>query len=167
MSELTETTNIKNVRPVELGPASISLVCLFQVVTACCVFFACMSFSPLLAIIGTLVIAPAIIRTGFDSDLHRRNGLKFDLRLRLTSFAVSLGLVLLSFSFSLVVFALISVAFGITWVLLAVIVGAKDLLPDVAFVGTAGGMIWGLFGAIFSLAILAVKWRPTLEDADQ
>lgn len=165
MSELTKSTNVGSVRP-SLGPASISLICMFQVVTACCVFFACMTFSPLLAIVSTIVVAPAIIRTGFDSELHRKNGLTFDWLTRIRSFAVSIGVVILSLLIAAAVFALISVAFGILWVCLAVLVGAKDLLPDVAFIGTAGGMIWGLFGGLFSLGICAVKWRPRFDEDD-
>lgn len=164
MSEVSETRNLPKVRHTELGPASISLVCLFQIVTACCVFFACLAVSPLLAIVGTIIAAPAIIRTGVDSELHRKNGLQFDWARRLQSFVVSLVVVLASYGVAAAVCALISMAFGAAWVCVTIIVGSKDLLPDMAFIGTAGGMIWGMFGGFFAIGICHSRWRPTLPE---
>ena len=147
-----------------LGPASISLVCMFQVLTGCCIFFACLRVSPLLAIIGTIIVAPAIIRTGLASELHRQNGIPFDWRTRIQNFLSSIGIVLISLGFSAVVFAVVSVVFSFIWVCLALSMGARDMITDIAFVGTAGGMIWGLLGAMLAMGLCASKWKPKLKE---
>jgi len=150
-----------------LGPASISLVCLFQVLTACSIFFACLRISPLLAIIGTIIVAPAIIRTGLASELYRQNGMPFDWLTRIRSFIHSIGVVVMTLAFSAIVFAVVSVVFGFVWVCLALSMGARDMLVDIAFVGTAGGTIWGMLGAMLAMGLCAAKWKPKLADPEE
>jgi len=143
------------------GSAAFSLVCLFQIVTACCIFFACLRISPLLAIIGTLVSAPAIIRTGLVSELYRKNRLPFCWQTRLYCFAESVSVVLLTYATCATVFAAVSLVFGAGWVCVAWALGSSDRLFDIAFVGTAGGTIWGLLGAMLAFGFCASKWKPT------
>ncbi|MDG1872669.1 MAG: hypothetical protein P8J27_02065 [Mariniblastus sp.] len=145
-----------------MGSASVSLLCLFQVITACCIFFACLRISPLFAFIGTVIVAPAIIRTGIASELHRQNGMTFDWGTRVRSFLDSIMLVVVTLAFSAIVFTVVSVVFGCLWVCIAVAMGAKDMLVDIAFVGTVGGMIWGLLGAVLSFGVCAGSWKPKL-----
>ena len=92
--------------------ASISLACLFQVLTACCIFFACLNFSPLLAMIGTIVTAPAIIRTGYAAELHLRAGKPFTWAQRIRCFLESGFIVLLTLMVAVTASSLISLLFG-------------------------------------------------------
>ena len=57
----------------DINAASFSIKTLFQITTASALFFACVRFSPILAIAITVFVAPAIIRTGFISEMYRRN----------------------------------------------------------------------------------------------
>ena len=143
------------------GAASFSLLCVFQIVTACCIFFACLKISPLLAIVGTLISTPAIIRTGIASEIHRRKGICFRWGSRLKYFGTSVLVVLLTSFVSFAVFTLISMAFGLFCVGVALLVGQTDLLSDIAFIGMGGGMIWGVAGGIVSVCYCARKtWMP-------
>ena len=147
-----------------IGPAAISLVCMFQIVTACCIFFACLRFSPLMAIIGTLVATPAIIRTGLASDLYRKNSRPFNWQRRIRVFVESVGIVVLSLVFVSTVFALVSMLFGLICLVIALFLGtAPDLLTEIAFIGTFGGSVWGATGAILAVGLCAHTWKPTLE----
>jgi hypothetical protein len=146
-----------------IAPGAISLVCMFQIVTACCIFFACLRISPLLAIVGTIIATPAIIRTTLASDLHRKSGIRFSLKRRVRVFVESIGVVLLTLMFSSTVFALVSLGFGLICVVISVFLGtASDLLSEIAFIGTVGGTVWGATGAILAMGLCAQTWRPTL-----
>ena len=146
-----------------VAPGAFTLVCMFQIVTACCIFFACLRISPLLAIVGTLIATPAIIRTTLASDLYRKSGKCFSLKRRGYVFFQSLGVVLLSFTFSATVFALVSMGFGLICVGVSILLGASsDLLAEIAFVGTFGGTVWGATGAILAMGLCSHTWKPTL-----
>ena len=47
--------------------------------------------------------------------------------------------------------------------LIAYVHGEKDLLMDIAFVGTLGGTIWGAAGAILAMGYCAKTWLPKIE----
>lgn len=161
MDQTTSQINTITAKPI--GPSSISLVCLFQILTACCIFFACLRISPLLAIVGTIIATPAIIRTTLASDLHRRNGMRFSIQRRLRIFVESVGVVLLTLTFAATVFALVSLAFGLICVVIAVFLGTStDLLVEIAFIGTVGGTVWGATGAILAMGLCAHTWKPSL-----
>jgi hypothetical protein len=162
---MKQTNNqIETIVAKPIGPAAISLVCMFQIVTACCIFFACLRISPLLAIIGTVVATPAIIRTGLASELYRRNGMRFNWKRRIRVSLESVGVVVLSLIFTLTVFSLVSMSFGLICVVIAFFLGtAPDLLSEIAFIGTFGGAVWGVTGAILAVGLCAQIWKPTIE----
>ena len=143
------------------GGATISLRCLFQIVTGCAVFFAILRFSPIIAIVGTVFIAPAIIRTGLAAERYQLEGLPFGLKRRFIVFLESLSVVLLTAIFAGSVFLVISCLFGILGMLFGSAVSNGDLSFDVAVVGTAGGMIWGMAGARLAIGYSAYStWMP-------
>jgi hypothetical protein len=141
------------------GSASFSLTTMFQILTACCIFFAVLNASPLLAIIGTLVMTPAIIRTAMAAELYQKHGLKFNWTRRVRCFLESTGLTVVTYALSATVFALISLAFGLICVAASFVMGISELATDIAFVGTAGGMIWGVAGGILAFGLCVRKWQ--------
>ena len=145
--------------------ASISLTCLFQILTACCIFFACLKISPLLAMVGTILTAPAVIRTGFAAELHLRAGKRFCWQQRIRCFLESGGIVVLTFLIAVVASCLIALSFGALAVLFSLLYGVHDSLMDVAVVGTAGGIVWGLAGAILAIAATAGIWKVKMPEA--
>ena len=145
------------------GKATISLRCLLQIVTGCGIFFAVLRFSPMLAIVGTIVIAPAIIRTGLASERYRLENQPFGVNRRLIVFVESLGVVLLTGLFAGSVFLIVSCLFGLLGMLFGSAVSDGDLSFDVAVVGTAGGMIWGMAGALLAVGYSAYSiWVPNV-----
>ena len=141
--------------------ASFSIKTLFQVTTASALFFACLRFSPILAIGITVFVAPAIIRTGLISEIYRRNDLEFTLTKRLQFFASSIGVVLFAIVIAGVVFVLTSLMFGLFGMAFSAMVGARELSGDAAVVGTAGGMIWGMAAAMLAVGFALVRtWLP-------
>ena len=150
-----------------LNTASISLMCLFQVLTACCIFFACLRLSPLLALVGTIVAAPAVIRTGIAADMHLRAGGRFSWAQRVFCFLESAGIVLLTLLLAMVVSGLISLMFGLLTVGISMLYGVRDSLMDIAVVGSAGGILWGMGGAILAIAATARIWKINLQHSNQ
>ena len=142
------------------GSSSFSLVTLFQILTACCIFFAILRVSPLLAIIGTVVTTPAIIRTAIAADLYQRHGVKFKWVHRIRCFLESTGLTVVTLALSATVFVLISLAFGLFSVGASYVIGANEMLADIALVGTIGGMVWGAAGSILAFGLCVRKWQP-------
>ena len=84
------------VNPGRRGKGSFSLAYLFQLVTACGLFFACLQVSPVLAIVVTLIVTPVVIRTSLLCEIQRRNNEPLDMSIRLNFFVGSLGVVLLT-----------------------------------------------------------------------
>ena len=141
----------------------ISLLCLLQIVTGCCVFFAILRLSPLVAILGTIIVAPAIIRTGLAAEAYRLGGTPFGISRRIAVFLESMSLVVLTGLFAASIFLTISFAFGIFGMVFGMAIFDGDLSSDVAIVGTAGGMIWGLAGALLAIGYFAYRMgKPTL-----
>ncbi len=144
---------------------TISLRCLFQIVTGCAVFFAILRVSPVVAIVATLVITPAIIRTGLAADKYQTEDLPFGWICRVTVFVQSLGVVVMTVLFSGSVFLLVSLMFGVLGMLFGSAVSRGDFSFDVAIVGTAGGMIWGMAAAILAVGYSAYSsWIPEVPD---
>ncbi len=139
-------------------PGAVSLACMFQILTACCIFFALLKISPILAIVTTAVATPAIIRTGRASDLHHRAGKAFGWSNRAYCFVESVGIEFVTLTLSLLAFAIVSMFFGAIAVMFALMYQGTDSLSDVAVVGTAGGMIWGFAGAILTVGMTAKLW---------
>ena len=143
------------------GSSTISLRCLFQIVTGCGIFLAVLRFSPMIAGLGTIMIAPAIIRTGMASERYQSEKLSFGLKRRILVFAESLGVVIMTGLFAGSVFLLVSFLFGLLGMLFGSAVSNGDLSFDVAVVGTAGGMIWGMAGALLAIGYSAYStWIP-------
>ena len=143
----------------QTGSASFSLTTMFQILTACCIFFAVLKASPLLAIIGTIVLTPAIIRTAMAAEVYQKHGLKFNWTRRVRCFLESTGLTVVTYALSATVFALISLAFGLICVAASFAMGISELATDIAFVGTAGGMIWGVAGGMLAFGLCIQKWH--------
>ncbi|MEL7500126.1 MAG: hypothetical protein AAFN77_21175 [Planctomycetota bacterium] len=143
-----------------LGRNTISLVHVFQIVTGCGLFFACMRYSPFAAIVLTIIVTPAIIRTGLIAQRFRESGGMFDLRKRLRTFAGSLAVTLMTLLTCFSVFVLVSLAFGLICVGITIAtMSATDLLADIGFIGTLGGTIWGAAAAVLSLTWTERLWR--------
>ena len=145
----------------------ISLLGLFQIVTACGIFFAILRVSPVAAVVATIVIAPALIRTGVAAELYRKKSLGFDWRRRLVVFAQSLWLVGLTSLFAFAVFLLVCCVFGIMGLVFGFMMSYGDLSLDAAVVGAAGGMIWGIGGALLAIIwSIWTTWAPVVATDD-
>lgn len=143
---------------------SMTITNLFQIVTGCALFFACMRFSPVVAIVLTIFLTPAIIRTGLVGQRRRVQGHSFSMWSRTLAFGESLFIMLVTLLMGLAVFALISLGFGLICIGITAMSGsATDLLRDVGFIGTLGGTIWGSAGAVLSLNWTHKMW--TIPDA--
>ena len=120
------------------GHSSFTLTTLFQIVTGCSIFFAVLQASPLFAILGTVLLTPAIVRTAIASDVYLQKGIR-----RIRYFFESTGLTVVTLFFSVAVFTLISLLFGLFCAVFAGLMGLSSMARDIAFVGTVCGMIWG------------------------
>ena len=125
------------------GHSSFTLTTLFQIVTGCSIFFAVLQTSPLFAILGTIILTPAIVRTAIASDVYLQKGIQFKLLRRIRYFFESTGLTVVTLFFSVAVFTLISLLFGLFCAVFAGFMGLSSMARDIAFVGTVCGMIWG------------------------
>ena len=145
-------------RQKELGHSSFTLTTLFQIITGCSIFFAVLQASPLFAIIGTVILTPAIVRTAIASDIYIQKGIRFNLYTRVRYFFESTGLTVVSLFFSTAVFALISLAFGLFCAVAASLMGVASMARDIAFVGTVCGMIWGGTAGLLVFGLCIRKW---------
>ena len=125
------------------GHSSFTLTTLFQIVTGCSIFFAVLQASPLFAILGTVLLTPAIVRTAIASDVYLQKGIRFTLLRRIRYFFETTGLTVVTLFFSVAVFTLISLLFGLFCAVFAGLMGLSSMARDIAFVGTVCGMIWG------------------------
>lgn len=144
---------------------TLTLVHVFQIVTGCALFFACMRLSPVLAIALTVLFTPAIIRTGVITNQLRANGVSFGFRKRIEIFFASMGVNLMTLVTCFAAFLFVSVSFGLFCVVFAfATMRTSDLLADVGFIGTLGGTIWGSAAALLSLTWTQRLWRISLDD---
>lgn len=142
------------------GQNTITLVHLFQIVTGCGVFFACMRWSPMLAIALTVLFTPAIIRTGLIAQKFDREQIVFGWTSRIRAFSGSVVVTLVTMFTSFLVFLLVSISFGLICVAITyATVSANDLLKDIGFIGTIGGTIWGFAAAVLSLTLTQSLWK--------
>ena len=142
-----------------VGGHSLTLTNLFQIVTGCCLFFVCMRWSPVLAIVLTLLTTPATIRTGLVSRRYQEAGLEFHWGRRVWAFCESLMIMWMTMALALVTFVFISLTFGLICILVtSATPSGTDLMRDIGFIGTLGGTIWGGAGAIMSLSVSQRFW---------
>jgi hypothetical protein len=76
---------------------------------------------------------------------------------RIRAFAESLLIVFVTGLAGLIAFVLVSLLFGLIGLLFGWAMGIEGLRFDSAVVGTAGGMVWGMGGAL--LTVTYVAWR--------
>jgi SNF family Na+-dependent transporter len=115
-----------------------------------------------LAIIGTVITTPAIIRTAMAAELHHRHGVKFKWMNRVRCFLESTGLTVVTYALSATVFALTSLGFGLICVGASFVMGTSEMASEIAFVGTASGMVWGVAGGILAFGLCIRKWQPVV-----
>ncbi len=144
-----------------IGQSSFTLTTLFQIITGCSIFFAVVQTSPLFAILGTLILTPAIVRTAIASDLYLQKGIRFNIYLRVRYFFESTGLTVVTLIFSVAAFAVTTLLFGMICGIAAFVIGLKSLAIDIAFIGTACGMIWGTTAGLVVLVLCTQKWYTT------
>ena len=144
-----------------IGQSSFTLTTLFQIITGCSIFFAVVQTSPLFAILGTLILTPAIVRTAIASDLYLQKGIRFNIYLRVRYFLESTGLTVVTLIFSVAAFAVTTLLFGMICGIAAFVIGLKSLAIDIAFIGTACGMIWGTTAGLVVLVLCTQKWYTT------
>lgn len=145
-------------RPSPLGQSSFTLTTLFQIVTGCSVFFAVLQASPLIAILGTIILTPAFVRTAIASEVYLQKGVQFTWLRRSRYFLESTGLTVVSLFFSAAAFALISIFFGIFSAAVASVMGLSELARDIAFIGTVCGMIWGGTAGFIVFGLCIRNW---------
>lgn len=147
---------------VEINRGAFSLQAMFVILSASCVFFAVLKVSPLAAFIVSIFVAPALIRTAWSSDLHRRNKEEFEWYSRLGCFVESCGVVLLTYLIGFAAFAVVCLLFGFLGMLFGLMVSA-DLWFDAAVLGVTGGIVWGMAGAMMAIIVTATRiWPPKL-----
>jgi hypothetical protein len=124
------------------GSSSFSLFSLMVLLTSVAFFLVVNEWNSLVAFIGTLLVAPALVRTTILADRRL--------------------LVVLATAFvSLLAFALVSLLFGVLGLLFGWAMGIEGLEVDSAVVGTAGGMIWGMGAALLTATYLVWRyWFP-------
>jgi hypothetical protein len=154
---------MSQVCPKPSNSSSFSLRVLFFAVTAVAIFLGLYQLNSLAALLTTLIVAPALIRTTISSELHRRSGQPFLWTMRSRCFLVSIGLVLVTIFVGTVAFVFVSVVFGLFGLFLGFAAGVSDMAYDTAIVGTAGGMIWGMAGSGLAITFTIWKyWSPNI-----
>ena len=155
----TTSQSINNpTSPVISGAQPVSLKTLFQVVTCCCVFFAVLRFSPLLALIFTLILAPSLIRTAYVAECFRQKDQPLNLKSRMKVFSKAIGEVLLTMLAGFSAFVIVSLGFGLLGLLFGFAVAQSDFLFEAGIIGTVGGMIWGMAGAFLTMVFFMVRF---------
>lgn len=139
------------------GGASFSLFSLLVLLTGVALFLVVNDWSRLAAFIGTLLVAPALIRTTILADRKLREGRPWSVAEKVRSFAWSLLIAVATGLVALAAFVFVSLAFGLLGLLFGWAMGIEGLEVDSAVVGTAGGMIWGMGAAL--LTATYVVWR--------
>jgi hypothetical protein len=143
------------------GSSSFSLFSLMVLLTSVAFFLVVNEWNSLVAFIGTLLVAPALVRTTILADRRLRSGQPWSVLEKLQSFAWSLLVVLATALVSLLAFALVSLLFGVLGLLFGWAMGIEGLEVDSAVVGTAGGMIWGMGAALLTATYLVWRyWFP-------
>ncbi len=140
---------------------SISLWTLFQVLTACCIFLAILRFSPTLALVATVVFGPAVIRTAWVSEIHRRQKKSFRWPERIRFFGGSVAVVLMTLSAGLLSFVVISAGFGVLGLVFGGAITSFEMGYEAAVMATVGGMVWGMAVGFLAMCFVVCKlWHP-------
>lgn len=143
------------------GSGSFSLFALLVLLTSIALFLVVNEWSSLAAFIGTLLVAPALVRTTILADRRLHSGRSWSVLEKSRSFAWSLLIVLATALVALIAFMLVSLLFGGLGLLFGWAIGIEGLEVDTAVVGTAGGMIWGMGAALLTATYLVWKyWFP-------
>lgn len=145
-----------------------SLFALLVLLTCIGMFLGIYEWNRFAALASTLVVAPALIRTTVLADRQRRTGQPWRILQRFRSFAGSLLIVLVTGLAGFVSFMLVSLFFGLIGLLFGWAMGIEGLEFDSAVVGTAGGLVWGMGGALLTVTYVAWKyWFPEEETPAQ
>lgn len=147
-----------SISPTISGRQPISLLTLLQIVTCCCIFFAVLRISPLAALIMTVIVAPALIRTAYISEVFQRSGSPLNWQQRLGKFAKAIGAVITTLLAGVLAFTIISAAFGLLGMLFGFAVASTDYLFEAGVIGTVGGMIWGMAGSFLTVVFLLFRF---------
>jgi hypothetical protein len=143
------------------GAGSFSLFSLMVLVTLVALFFVVHEWSSLAAFLGTLLVAPALVRTTVLADRKYRAGQPWTIAEKIRVFGTSLGVVLITALVAAVAFLLVSLLFGALGLVFGWAMGIQGLEVDTAVVGTAGGMIWGMAAALLTVTYIAWRyWFP-------
>lgn len=146
----------------------VSLFALLVLLTCIGLFLGIYEWNRFLALASTLLVAPALIRTTVLADRQRRLGKPWTVLERFRSFAGSLLIVLITGLAGLFAFVLVSLFFGLIGLLFGWAMGIEGLEFDSAVVGTAGGMVWGMGGALLTVTYVAWRyWFPEEETPAQ
>jgi hypothetical protein len=145
-----------------------SLFALLVMLTCIGMFLGIYEWNRLAAIASTLLVAPALIRTTVLADRQRRMGQPWSVMQRFQSLTGSLLVVLLTGLAGLLTFILVSLFFGLIGLLFGWAMGIEGLEFDSAVVGTAGGLVWGMGGALLTVTYIGWKyWFPEEETPAQ
>jgi hypothetical protein len=145
-----------------------SLFALLVLLTCIGLFLGIYEWNRFAALASTLLVAPALIRTTVLADHQRRIGQPWSVLQRFRSLAGSLLIVLVTGLAGLLAFILVSLFFGLLGLLFAWAMGIEGLEFDSAVVGTAGGLVWGMGGALLTVTYIACKyWFPEEETPAQ
>jgi hypothetical protein len=146
------------------GSGSFSLFSLLVLLTSIALFLMVNEWNSLAAFLGTLLVAPALVRTTILADRRLRSGHPWSVMGKVRSFAWSLLVVVATALVALVAFMLVSLLFGGLGLLFGWAIGIEGLEVDTAVVGTAGGMIWGMGAALLVATYLVWRyWFPESE----
>lgn len=141
-------------RRVQAGQGTYSLALLFQMVTGCGIFIGVFQWSPLLAVLVTAVLTPALVRTAVCAQAWQAAG-GLPWWLRINCFLSGVVLVLAAATAGLVAVLGVSIGFGLAAVLfeVAVVGGHPFRTFDVAVLGASGGLIFGLGAGLIVVAL--------------
>lgn len=155
-------------KPESSAGSGFSLFALLVLLTCIGLFLGIYEWNRFLALASTLMVAPALIRTTVLADRQRRLGKPWTLVERFRSFAGSLLMVLLTGLAGLLAFVLVSLIFGLIGLLFGWAMGIEGLEFESAVVGTAGGIVWGMGGALLTVTYVAWRyWFPEEETPAQ
>lgn len=145
-----------------------SLFALLVLLTFIGMFLGIYEWNRFAALASTLLVAPALIRTTVLADRQRRMGQPWSVLQQFRSLAGSLLIVSVTGLAGLLAFILVSLFFGLIGLLFGWAMGIEGLEFDSAVVGTAGGLVWGMGGALLTVTYIAWKyWFPEEETPAQ
>jgi hypothetical protein len=141
------------------GQGTYSLSLLFQLVTGCGIFFSVFQWFPLLAVLVTAVVTPALVRTAVCAQVWQAAG-GLPWWLRINCFLSGIVLVLAAATAGMIAVLGISIGFGLAAVLFEIAVDGHPFGTfDVALLGASGGLIFGLGAGLIVVAqVMSSGW---------